>query len=184
MQSKDLEILNKLKNGDESAFRELFDIYYMPLSLYSLKFSDSFASAEDIVQELFIKIWNEKLYLKFNDAIGPYLFKSVKNNTLQVLKKKSKFRFVKIEDHINQALGEDHIDLSDLEQKKIKLYLEIEKLPEKSKEVFKAIVLGNMKYKEVAEHLDISLNTVKTQYSRALKKLRGSLDIIIMILLA
>ena len=53
----------------------------------------------------------------------------------------------------------------------------------KKAEVFKAIVLENMKYKEVAEHLDISVNTVKTHYARALKQLRSKLDVIIMLLL-
>ena len=66
---------------------------------------------------------------------------------------------------------------------KKKLYEQVEALPEKSREVFKAIVLENMKYKEVAEHLDISVNTVKTHYARALKQLRLKLDIIIMLML-
>ncbi|AYN04271.1 RNA polymerase sigma factor [Flavobacterium sp. 140616W15] len=70
-----------------------------------------------------------------------------------------------------------------IEQEKKKLYEQIEALPLKSKEVFKAIVLNNLKYKEVALELGISVNTVKTHYSRALKQLRNSLDIIITVLI-
>lgn len=183
MKSQDLLILEKLKEGDYSAYKELFDLYYMPLSIYSLKYCDSFELAEDIVQDLFIKFWDEKIYLKLDEAISPYLFKSIKNNTLQVIKKQNKYFFEEIEDQVNVLMDEEHLDMEFLEQEKKKLYKEIEALPLKSKEVFKAIVLENKKYKDVALELGVSVNTVKTHYSRALKQLRNSLDVIIMLLL-
>jgi RNA polymerase sigma-70 factor (ECF subfamily) len=121
--------------------------------------------------------------MKFDNSISPYLFKSVKNNTLQVLKKESKYQFDDIEKVVNNLMEEDQLDFATLEEEKKKLFEQVEALPEKSKEVFKAIVLENMKYKEVAEHLDISVNTVKTHYARALKQLRFKLDVIIMLLM-
>lgn len=183
MKSKDFLILEKLNVGDASAYKELFDLYYIPLSIYSLKYCDSFELAEDIVQDLFIKFWDQKLYLKLDEAISPYLFKSVKNNTIQAAKRQNRYFFEDIEDQVDVLLDEEHLDLELLEQEKIKLYKEIEALPLKSKEVFKAIVLENRKYKDVALELGISVNTVKTHYSRALKQLRNSLDIIIVLLL-
>jgi RNA polymerase sigma-70 factor (family 1) len=183
MKSKDFLILEKLNVGDASAYKELFDLYYIPLSIYSLKYCDSFELAEDIVQDLFIKFWDQKLYLKLDEAISPYLFKSVKNNTIQAAKRQNRYFFEDIEDQVDVLLDEEHLDLEHLEQEKIKLYKEIEALPLKSKEVFKAIVLENRKYKDVALELGISVNTVKTHYSRALKQLRNSLDIIIVLLL-
>ncbi|WP_142785862.1 RNA polymerase sigma factor [Changchengzhania lutea] len=183
MNSKDLIILTKLKNGDPTAYKELFDLYYMPLSIYALKYCDSFQLSEDIVQDLFVKLWDEKIYMKFEGAISPYLFKSVKNNTLQVVKKKTKYHFEEIEDQINRLMEVENVDMTSIDEKKKKLLKEVEALPEKSKEVFKAIVLENLKYKEVAKQFGISVNTVKTHYSRALKKLRSSLDAIIMLLL-
>lgn len=183
MKSKDLQILEKLKQGDSKAYKELFDLYYMPLCVYALKYCDSFELAEDIVQDLFVQLWDKKLFMKLEGAISPYLFKSVKNNTLQTLKKKSKYYFEDIEDQINKLMTEEQVDLEVLEQEKRKLYTQVEALPEKSKEIFKSIVLDGMKYKEVAVRLNISVNTVKTQYSRALKQLRSSLDIIILIFL-
>lgn len=183
MQSKDAQILKKLKSGDPDAYKELFDLYYMPLSIYSLKYCDSFQLAEDIVQEFFVKLWDEKLYMKFDTPMSPYLFKSVKNNTLQAIKKESKYKFEDIEDQINKLMEDDPFDEASMEEEKRKLFKQVEALPEKSKEVFKAIVLQNMKYKEVAAHLNISVNTVKTHYARALKQLRSKLDIIIMLLL-
>ncbi|WP_269243125.1 RNA polymerase sigma factor [Flavobacterium limnophilum] len=183
MKSQDFLILEKLNVGDASAYKELFDLYYIPLSIYSLKYCDSFELAEDVVQDLFIKFWDQKLYLKLDEAISPYLFRSVKNNTIQAAKRQNRYFFEDIEDQVDVLLDEEHLDLEHLEQEKIKLYKEIEALPLKSKEVFKAIVLENRKYKDVALELGISVNTVKTHYSRALKQLRNSLDIIIVLLL-
>lgn len=183
MNSKDLIILEKLKSGDPAAYKELFDLYYMPLCIYALKYCNSFQLSEDIVQDLFVKLWNEKIYMKFEGAISPYLFKSVKNNTLQVVKKKTRYHFEEIEDQINRLMEDEKVDMANIEKEKKKLLKEVETLPEKSKEVFRAIVLENLKYKEVAKQFGISVNTVKTHYSRALKKLRSSLDVIIMVLL-
>jgi RNA polymerase sigma-70 factor (ECF subfamily) len=184
MVSNDLEILENLKLGNSSSYKELFDLYYMPLSVYALKFCDSFELAEDVAQELFIKLWDEKLYLKIEGSISPYLFKAVKNNTLQAMKRKTKFRFEEIDDQVNKLIEEESIDLDFIQEEKKKLFEQVEALPEKTKEVFKAIVLQNLKYKEVAQELGISVNTVKTHYSRALKKLRASLDIIVILLLS
>ncbi len=183
MKLNDLQILEKLKEGDPLAYNQLFDTYYMPLCVYSLKYCDSFQLAEDIVQDLFVKLWDEKIYMKFDNSIGPYLFKAVKNNTLQGIKKESKFVFQDIENIVNSIMEDEPLDFATLEEEKTKLFEQVEALPEKSKEVFKAIVLDNMRYKEVAEHLDISVNTVKTHYARALKQLRFKLDIIIMLMM-
>ncbi|MEN3324739.1 RNA polymerase sigma-70 factor [Mariniflexile soesokkakense] len=181
MKSNDLEILGKLRQGSPEAFKELFDLYYIPLCTYSLKYCDSFSLAEDVVQDLFIKIWDEKLYLNFDETIGPYLFKSVKNNTLQAAKRKARYQFVEIEKQVNKLIFEEDLDVKYIEEEKKKLYLEIEALPKKCKEVFKAIVLDNLKYKEVASQLGISVNTVKTHHSRALKQLRNVMEIIVLL---
>ncbi|MFI1745666.1 RNA polymerase sigma factor [Thalassobellus sediminis] len=178
MKNNDFKILEKLKNGDSHAFKELFDLYYLPLSTYSLKYCDSFSLAEDIVQDLFIKLWNDKLYLNFDKKIGPYLFKAVKNNTLQQIK--SKYVFESIEGLVNKLLVEENIDTEHIDEKRNLLYTQIEALPKKSKEVFKAIVLDNLKYKEAALEFGITVNTVKTHYSRALKQLRNTIEIIIL----
>lgn len=183
MRLKDIEILEKLKIGDQSGYKDLFDLYYIPLSVYSLKYCDSFDQAEDIVQEIFVKFWDDKLHLKLKNSIGPYLFKAVKNNTLSYIKKNARYRFEEIESQVNRLIEDEAVDVENIEEEKRKLYREIEALPEKSREVFKAIVLDNLKYKEAAEQLDVSVNTIKTHYSNALKQLRKSLDIIIFLLL-
>jgi len=94
--------------------------------------------------------------------------------------KKSKFVCVEIENYVNNLI-EDEVDMRTSENEKI--YNEVENLPEKCREVFKVIVLENLKYKQAAESLGISVNTVKTHYSRALRQLQKSLGVIIILLL-
>lgn len=183
MRLNDLEILEKLKKEEYSGFKILFDQYYKPLCIYSFKYCDSFSQAEDIVQDLFVKFWENKLYKKLDRSIGPYLFKSVKNNTLLDIKNKSRYLFEDIENQLNRLIEDEIGDIENIEKEKIKLYKEIEALPKKSREVFKVLVIENLKYKEAAEQLGVSVNTIKTHYSRALKQLRNSLNIIIVLLL-
>ncbi|MCH4551682.1 RNA polymerase sigma factor [Aestuariibaculum lutulentum] len=183
MQKNDLKLLEQLKQGHSSAFKDLFDLYYIPLSSYALKYCNSFDLAEDVVQDLFVKIWDDKLYLKFENAISPYLFKAVKNNSILAVKQKNKYYFEDIEEQVNNLIFDTEFEIVSMTTEKQKLQKEIEALPEKSKKVFEAIVLQNLKYKEVADLFGISVNTVKTHYSRALKQLRSSLSIIVLLLL-
>ena len=174
MKSKDIEILSKLKSGGTEGYDQLFDLYYVSLCAHSLKFCDSFEMAEDIVQDLFISFWNDKLYLKIDLALGSYLYQAVKNNTLLEMRKNSRFIFEDLDNQINKLIEEEVIDGGSVQEEQTKLLQAIENLPDVSRTVFKSIVLQNMKYKDVASSLGISVNTVKTYYARALKKLRNS----------
>jgi RNA polymerase sigma-70 factor (ECF subfamily) len=178
----DSDILSKLKSGNESGLEVLFDRYYKPLVVFSIKFVDSLDAAEDIVQDFFIRFWEDKKFLQVNESLKSYLFTSIRNSSLNYLKKNDKF--IKLPEEIfNDELFFTTDDLDELEEKRKMLYIEINKLSPQSKKIFEAIILGNEKYKDVAKNLGISVNTVKTLLSRSLKKLRNSLDIIILILI-
>jgi len=183
MNLQDQQILNKLKQGDQSGYKELFDCYYMPLCVFAMKYIDSFDQVEDIVQDVFVKFWDAKTYLRIEGTIKSYFFTAVKNNCINLRKINNKYRFDELEDQVDSLL-DDEISHEELEAMKDKLYIEIEALPEKTREVFKAIVLENLKYKEAAEQFGVSVNTIKTNFSRALKQLRQSNEIIILLLLA
>ena len=182
MEPQKQEIITKLQKRDESGLRQLFDLYYTPLCVFSLKYLDSFEKAEDIVQEVFINFWENRRFVGISGSIRSYLFAAVKNNSLNYLRKNSRIRFEEIEDHVIPMIEEGR-DLEDLERKKTQLYKELDQLSQQSRRVFEAIVFENQKYKEVAEELDVSVNTVKTYFSRALKQLRGSLSVIVWLLL-
>jgi len=182
MRDQEQNIIQKLQVGDESGLRQMFDIYYSPLCVFALKYIDSFDLAEDLVQEVFITFWEKKRVEQLQGSLKSYLFTAVKNNALNHIRKNNKFRIEELDDEFDMLM-EDSFDKEDLELKKQKLYKELDVLSPQSRKVFEAIIFQDMRYKEIAEELDVSLNTVKTHFSRALKQLRSSLDIIIMIML-
>ena len=182
MEQHEQDIIRKFKNGDQEGLRMLFDLYYTPLCVFAYKYFDSYEKAEDVVQEAFINLWEKERMIEFTGSIKSYLFSIVRNNSINQVRKDSKFRFEEIE---NQAFDiiEDKFENQLLEERRENLYKEIAELPTQCKNVFEAIAFDKMKYAEVAKEMDISINTVKTHYSRALKQLRGNLDVLVMILL-
>ncbi|MCZ4695600.1 RNA polymerase sigma-70 factor [Ancylomarina euxinus] len=182
MNNQEQLIIQKLQNGEESGLRQMFDLYYSPLCVFALKYIDSFDLAEDLVQDIFIGFWENNRVEQLNTSLKSYLFTSVKNNALNYIRKNKKYRIEELDDEFDMMM-DDSFDPEDLEQMKLKLYQELENLSQQSRIVFEAIIFQNMKYKDVAEDLDISVNTVKTHFARALKQLRGSFDIILMIML-
>lgn len=182
MNEQEQNIIKKFKSGDESALRELFDMYYTPLCLFAYKYFDSYEKAEDIVQEAFITLWEKNRMIHFTGSVKSYLFSIVRNNSINQVKKDARFRFEEVEQMAYDII-EDKFEHQELEERKEKLHQEINLLPEQSRKVFQAIVFGKLKYAEVADELGITVNTVKTHYSRALKQLRSSLDVLVMVLL-
>ncbi|WP_461633383.1 RNA polymerase sigma factor [Labilibaculum euxinus] len=182
MENHEQDIISKFKRGDESGLRLFFDLYYVPLCAYAHKYFDSIDQAEDIVQEAFITLWEKNRLIHFTGSIKAYLFSIVRNNSINKIKQENRYRFEEIE---NKAYGiiEDKFESQELDERKSKLYQEIDLLPKQCKKVFEAIVFEKMKYAEIAAELNVSVNTVKTHYSRALKQLRSNLDILIMIML-
>ncbi|RZT96410.1 RNA polymerase sigma-70 factor (ECF subfamily) [Ancylomarina subtilis] len=179
MNNQEQLIIQKLQNGDESGLRQMFDIYYSPLCVFALKYIDSFDLAEDLVQDIFIGFWENNRVKQLNVSLKSYLFTSVKNNALNYIRKNKSYQIETMNDEFD-ILMDDSFDPEDLEQMKVKLYQELENLSQQSRNVFEAIIFQNMKYKDVAEDLNISVNTVKTHFARALKQLRNSLDVIIL----
>lgn len=176
----DQDILLLFSTNDEQALEQLLAKYYRPLNIYAIKFIDDVQAAEDIVQEFIIRFWEDKKFLLVKGSLKSYLFTSIRNRSLNYLES---FHHAKKEylDTLEDVFVFEEFSDEELMDKKIALDKEIASLPLKMQEVLKLIVFENKRYKEVAEELDVSLNTVKTQYSRALKRLRTSLDILILI---
>lgn len=181
MKHQEQIIIEKLKKGDESGLRQMFDVYYSPLCVYAMRYLDGFDVVEDMVQEVFINFWENKRVDSLTTSLKAYLFTAVRNNALNYIRKNNRYRIEELDDEFDILMEE--VDTEALEEKKAKLFTELDQLSEQSRKVFEAIVFDNMKYKEVAEELGVSLNTIKTHFSRALKQLRSSLDIIILIML-
>lgn len=185
MQYTEENIIELLKLKNEKCVRMMFDNYYHALCVYALRYLPSIEEVEDIVQNVFISFWENRKGCDFEGSLHSYLFGAVSKASLKVLKRKGSIVFDDIEEHVNLLL-EDIVlaDDENLDNLRERLMQEINRLPEKARQVFNAIALENLSYKQVAERYNISLNTVKTHYSHALKKLRESLgDLLIVVLM-
>lgn len=180
--NSETHIINKLENGDPEGLKHLFELYYKRLCLFAMNYIDSYTVCEDIVQECFIKLWDTRSSRVFTGSIYSYLFASVRNNSLQYLKVNNKHIYEEFENHTDMVYEAD-LSEEELEEKKRKIYEEIEKLPPRCKAVFELVVLENKKYKDAAEELGISTNTVKTQLSKAIKILKSNVNLLPLFLL-
>jgi RNA polymerase sigma-70 factor (ECF subfamily) len=169
----DNDILEKFETSRESGLKLLFAAYYVPLCLYSVQITDSFEQSEDIVQELFIVFWEKKLYRSIKTNLRNYLFSSVRNSSYAYLQKNN---FVPIQEVEEAAYfrTEEMYDPDEVDEKKEKLYEALRQLSDREYKVVDAIIIQRKKYKEVAQEMGISVNTVKTYLSRALKQLRNN----------
>ena len=174
---KESTIIRLLEAGDERCMKMMFDTYYQALCTYIMRYLISVEDAEDIVQMVFISLWNNKRGQEFSGSLRAYFFGAASKASLQFMRDWGKTYFVDIELHVDDFLEEMSRDNEvELEKMKEYLYAAIENLPANPKKVLTAIVFNNTPYKVVAEEMGISVNTVKTYYARALQALRKSLD--------
>ncbi len=171
---RDMAILTRdLKAGEEAAFDFLFRTRYKNLCRFAAAFVVHFDVAEDIVQEIFEKIWQKSARIAEGESIDSYLFVATRNACFTFLKdRRERVDLERVKQELEAP--EEVVEFESAELNR--LWGEIEKLPLQCKTVFKLVVLEDMKYREVAEALDISVNTVKTQVKIAYKTLRESLQ--------
>lgn len=176
--AKDLKILvEKLKSGDEKFYKSLFKEYYSSLTFYALKLVKDIETAKEIVQDVFVKIYEKRYALNIETSFRSYLYRSVFNasmNHLQHLSiREHHLKEMKNEFSEAESFSEDEIFKAELEKK---IYNEIEKLPEQCKRIFKMNRFEGLSNGDIAANLNISKRTVETQISKALKILRNKLS--------
>lgn len=167
----DDKIISLFQEEREAAFRMMYDAYYLPLCLYSVQITYSKSISEDIVQNVFASFWENKTYNRISTSLHAYLFKSVRLSSFTSVERN---HYVALTEYQEQSYSpiEDFYDEEDLNHKKDLLLNELKTLPPQEYKVLTMIFLEGKKYKEVAEELDISVNTVKTHLTRAMKSLR------------
>jgi len=166
--------LEKLIKGNKNAFDKIFKTYYKKLCVFSLKIVKNYAYAEDVVQNIFINLWEKHNDLKINISLKAYLYRAVYNNSVHFIKKQN------LNQQFDESLIEHDYNFNDLlvqNEIETKIYSTIEELPEQCKKIFKMSRFDELKYREIAEKLNISIKTVETQMSRALKYLHTHLNI-------
>lgn len=150
-------------------FEILFRKLYMPLGMYALRMVDDADSAEDIVQEVFMKAW---LAIEGGAEISnfkAYVYRSVYNECVRVLRHKDET----VELSSIPDVSEETVDTS---ERDARIWRAIEELPERCREVFLLSKRDGLSNEEIAEEMNISIKTVKNQMTKALSRLRDALS--------
>ncbi len=160
-------------HDDEQAFESLFYLLNEPLIKFSVMYVHQKEAAEEIVSDVFVKCWINRKSLENVHRMDTYLFVAVKNQSLNYLKKYSHIHLVQVEDNNDLKFVRTYNPQDELEKKELffKMEQSIEALPQQCRIIFRLIKEDGIKYKEVAEILNISPRTVQTQLFRAMKKL-------------
>ena len=167
--------LELLKKGDKQGLKEIFDLLYTPLCLFSQKIVGGIDIAEDIVQDVFISFWENRNYLKVKSNLSSYLYKTVRNRSLNYVRDNKIKTTEWIDEYEN--IYSDITDKNDLKEELLnKIEAAVNELPPGSRKVFKSIVMDGLSYKAAAEHHKISINTIKSQLKRATRMLSEKLD--------
>ena len=172
---EDKKLFREITKGDEKAFEKLFHKYYGHLCLFASSILNNDSSAEEIVQDFFVKLWEKRDQLSIESSVKNYFFRSVKNLCLNFIQhNKTKLRYAQkvIADAENNNLFDDGFTEIDLAEK---IEESIQSLPEKRREIFRMSREKGLKYREIAEKLNISIKTVETQMGLAIKTLRAKL---------
>jgi len=159
----------------EVSFKQLFAAEYNNLCRYALTYLQDEHQAEDVVQDTFIKIWEQKKDLIGSPNIKFYLVTAVRNNCISFLRK-LKTQQVHYTENTPEPDPEPYFNARHHEQEaseqQQKIADALNQLPPKCREVFLLIKLHGMSYKQAAESLDISVKTVENQMGKAIKVLR------------
>lgn len=175
------KLLIALSKGDESAFNDLFGRYYDMMLYLALKYLPERDDAKEVVQDAFVKLWENRHASTDVSNIKNFLYTIVKNNCLNVLKRnefilKSKKEILwKEMEYRYQALERMQYGDVEFEELKQKIDEAIDKLPEQCKKVFKLNRFNNLKYKDIASLLNLSEKTVEYHMSKALSLLKKEL---------
>lgn len=169
-----LFLLGKIKEKDEEAFKEFFFLFQPSIFYYLFKFVYNRTAAEDLTQETFIKFWLSSDRLDLTLSGKAYLYKIAHNLAINHTKRRSKDLAYEPEEtglhRHDSKTNMDYVFLLDDYQKAVN------SLPERCRAVFTLCRYDGFEYSEIAEILDISLQTVKNQMSKALAVLRKRLQ--------
>lgn len=169
-------LIDLLKSGDEKAYTFLIDTYHHSLCVYANSLIKNIYSAEDIVQNAFIKVWEQRSKLKPDHSIKSFLYKLVYNEFIDLYRKnQSLFSLEKsYYDTLHAIISED--DPESFQKIVHAVNNEIENLPPKCKEVFILSKKEGLTNSEIAEHLNVSIKTVEAQITKAFSILRASME--------
>lgn len=176
MEFDDATIAPRLAKKDESAFEQVFKTYFKPLHAYAFTILKDEDEAEEMVQQVFFKLWERTETLSITGSVAAYLYRAVHNESMNYIKHQKVRSTHRL--HVAYSMKNE----SDQASKKImateletKLHAAMNDLPEQCRTIFQMSRFDELKYREIADKLDISVKTVENQMGKALKILRARL---------
>ncbi len=176
------QLLKAIRNGEEKAFEQLFVAYYAPLCRFVWRYIYSEVMSEELVQEVFIQVWENRKRLITGGSLRAYLYRAAKNKMLDHVKHQRVVR--RHREEMMAAMNEEDFmvhngsdesgqDVSDEFMSQVRRA--VEELPKRARQVYELHQRDGLTYQEIAMVMEISPKTVESQMSRALKFLRDRL---------
>lgn len=171
---------SRIASDDEAAFTQVYLHFAGRLNQFAFSLVRSHEIAEELVEDVFVKFWANRRQAADVDNLTVYLYVAVKNSALNALSQKARELVAAPFDHLNIAVegfAADPYELMITAEMMHKMQAAIETLPPRCKMIFKLIREDGLRYKEVAEILNISVNTIDAQMAIAVRKICQSLQI-------
>jgi len=171
---KEAKLINELLGENpEKGYASIFDNYYSAMCAFAMKYVDNSFEAEQCAMDVFLKIWEKRKELEIKTDLKYYLFASVRNRALDLIRKNSRKSSLDSEafKHI-PAADPDPEERLYWKNAVFRVEAAIDDLPKRCKRIFLMSRHDGKKYHEIASELNLSVKTVETQISRALKSLR------------
>ena len=175
LNGNDTQIFEAIRKGDSGAYETVFREYYRPMTAYAFRFLGDLPASESIVQDVFLRLWQKRKEIMITSSLQNYLFRSVKNTSINYIEHE------KIKSGYHEMVIRNETDRSEYSEfflefgLKQKIESAIAALPEKRQEIFRLAREEGLKYREIADRLEISVKTVETQMTLSMKQLRESL---------
>ena len=173
MSEKEKILVSKLKNDDKIAFQKLFKLYSERIYYFSIRYLKNSEDAEEITQEVFVRLWNRRFNLKPELSFSSYLFMIAKNAVIDLLRKRKKEAAFNESFTLNTK-APIHEDNKSIEFKELNdiVIKSIDDLPLRRKQIFLMSREEGLTYKQIAEKLSISIKTVESHMRLSLQQLR------------
>ncbi|MFA5848673.1 MAG: RNA polymerase sigma-70 factor [Bacteroidales bacterium] len=184
--TKNEDLLNALKAGGEEAFSFIFLKYYSNLFSYAYRILNDSSDAQESVQKTFYHMWDIRHKLEIRDSIKSYLYRSVYNNCINIIRQKK--LLLKYEEkgqidlYFSRIIQSPQTEMRLIDSETRRAILQnVGSLPDRCKEIFIRCKINGQSYAEVAGIMDISIKTVENQMTIALKRLKEKLKYFILL---
>lgn len=173
---QDVHYFSRLKAGEEKAFDYFFNQYYSGLCVFANRFLKSSHHSEEVVQEIFLKLWRDRRMIDINSSVKSYLFTAVKNLCIDALKHR-KVSHEYIERITNSIPGSKNETWETFVESELYELLEkaVEKLPQECRKIFRDSRFKHIPNREIASSSGLSIKTIENQLTKAIKFIKTEL---------